>query len=241
MKKIGMSIIICLSSILGAQTKQQINTFYDAVRDNNFPQVKKMVEQEGYPIKAVIPQQILPVKAAIWKKNLPMVEYMVNKGANITADTTLVDTAIEYGSSEITRYLLKKGLYAKNALSKAVFYENLDIAKEVYLNYQPQKIDNEYMGRFLLLATKSNDLEFIKKLPLKGKDSPMDYFDYDGYNALLYAVEKNYTELAKYLLSQGADKKSTISIETDNGIVSGKTAMQLAKANKNAELIKLLK
>lgn len=241
MKKIGMSIIICLSSILGAQTKQHVDAFYDAVRDDNFPLVKKMVEQEGYPIKAVIPQQILPVKAAIWKKNLPMVEYMVSKGANLTADTTLVDTAIEYGSPEITLYLLKKGLYAKNALSKAVFYENLDIAKEVYLNYQPQKIDNEYMGRFLLLAAKNNDLEFIKKLPLKGKDSPMDYFDYDGYNALLYAVEKNYTELAKYLLSQGADKKSTISIETDNGIVSGKTAMQLAKANKNTELIKLLK
>ncbi len=50
----------------------------------------------------------------------------------------------------------------------------------------------------------------------------MDFFDYDGYNALLLAVEKNDTEIAKYLLSQGADKKSRITFETDNGMVSEK-------------------
>lgn len=123
----------------------------------------------------------------------------------------------------------------------AIFYENFGIAKELYLNHQPQITDQEDPGKLLLLAVKSKDLEFIKKLPLKGKDSPMHFFDYDGYNALLLAVEKNDTEIAKYLLSQGADKKSRINFETDNGTVSGKTALQMAKANKNAELVKLLK
>lgn len=240
MKKIGMSVIITLSSMLSAQTKQQVDAFYGAISSNDLSLVKKLTEQ-GYPIKAVLSDQILPVKAAIWKKNLPMVEYMVNKGANITADKTLIDTAIEYGSPEITHYLLGKGIYAQNALYTAIFYENFEIAKELYANYQPQKIEREDFGKLLLLSVKNNDLEFIKKIALKGKDSPMNYFDDDGYNALLYAVEKNYTDIAKYLLSQGADKKSRITFETDNGIVSGKTALQFAKANKNTELLKLLK
>lgn len=240
MKKIGISIILGLSSLLGAQTKQQIDTFYAAIRNNDFPLVKKIIEQ-GYPIKEAISGETLPVKAAIWKKNFPMVEYMVNKGANLTADKTLIDTAIEYGSPEITYYLLGKKLYAKNALYTAIFYERFDIAKELYLNHQPQEITSEDFGKFLLLCVKNKDLEFIKKLPLKGKNSPLDYYDYDGYNALLYAVEKNQTEVAKYLLSQGADKKSRISFETDSGTVSGKTALQMAKANKNMELQKLLK
>lgn len=240
MKKFGISVLICLSSLLSAQNKQQIDAFYDAIRENNFPLVKKIIDQ-GYPIKAMLPGETAPVLAAIWKKNFPMVEYMVNKGANITANKKLVDGAIEYGSAEITFYLIKKGAYAKNALYTAIFYENFGIAKELYMNHQPQITNNEDMGKFLLLAVKSKDLEFIKKLPLKGKNSLMDFFNYDGYNALLLAVEKNETEIAKYLLSQGADKKSRITFETDNGTVSGKTALQMAKANKNAELMKLLK
>ncbi|MCS4301540.1 ankyrin repeat domain-containing protein [Chryseobacterium sp. BIGb0232] len=240
MKKFGISVILCLSSLLSAQNKQQIDAFYTAIRENNFPLVKKIVDQ-GFPIKTTLPEQTAPVLAAIWKKNFPMVKYLVEKGANITAEKKLVDGAIEYGSPEITFYLIQKGAYAKNALYTAIFYENFEIAKELYLNHQPQIIDNEDPGKLLLLAVKSKDLEFIKKLPLKKKNSPMDFFDYDGYNALLLAVEKNDTEIAKYLLSQGADKKSRITFETDNGTVSGKTALQMAKANKNAELLKLLK
>ncbi|REC63445.1 hypothetical protein DRF65_04935 [Chryseobacterium pennae] len=240
MKKFGISVILCLSSLLSAQNKQQTDSFYTAIRENNFPLVKKIVDQ-GFPIKTTLPEQTAPVLAAIWKKNFPMVKYLVEKGANITAEKKLVDGAIEYGSPEITFYLIQKGAYAKNALYTAIFYENFGIAKELYLNHQPQIIDNEDPGKLLLLAVKSKDLEFIKKLPLKKKDSPMDFFDYDGYNALLLAVEKNDTEIAKYLLSQGADKKSRITFETDNGTVSGKTALQMAKANKNAELLKLLK
>ncbi|WP_347219208.1 ankyrin repeat domain-containing protein [Chryseobacterium sp.] len=240
MKKFGISVIICFSSLLSAQTKQQIDAFYTAIRENNFPLVKKIVEQ-GFPIKTTLPDQTAPVLAAIWKKNFPMVEYMVEKGANITVNKKLVDGAIEYGSPEITFYLIKKGAYAKNALHTAIFYENFEIAKELYLNHQPQITNYEDIGKFLLLTVKSKDLEFIKKFPLKAKDSPMDYFDYDGYNALLLAVEKNDTEIAKYLLSQGADKKSRITFEIDSGTVSGKTALQMAKANKNTELIKLLK
>ncbi|MFP3599764.1 ankyrin repeat domain-containing protein, partial [Chryseobacterium sp. SIMBA_029] len=90
----------------------------------------------------------------------------------------------------------------------AIFYENFEIAKELYVSHQPQKIERGDLGKLLLLSVKNNDLEFIKKIPLKGKDSPMYHFDDDGYNALLYAVEKDYTDIAKYLLSQGADKKS---------------------------------
>ncbi|SDJ31907.1 ankyrin repeat domain-containing protein [Chryseobacterium jejuense] len=240
MKKFGISVLICLSSLLSAQTKQQIDAFYNAIRENNFPLVKKMVDQ-GYPIKAMLPGQTAPVLAAIWKKNFPMVEYMVEKGANITADKKLVDGAIEYGSPEITFYLIKKGAYAENSLYKAIFYENFGIAKELYLNHQPQIINYEDLGNLLLLSVKNKDLEFIKKIPLKGKDSPMDFYNYDGYNALLLAVEKNDTEIAKYLLSQGADKKSRISFEIDSGTVNGKTALQMAKAHKNTELLKLLK
>lgn len=240
MKKFGISVLICLSSLFSAQNKQQIDAFYTAIRENNFPLVKKIVDQ-GFPIKTTLPDQTAPVLAAIWKKNFHMVEYMVDKGANITANKKLVDGAIEYGSPEITFYLIKKGAYAKNALYTAIFYENFGIAKELYLNHQPQIINYDDPGKLLLLAVKNKDLEFIKKLSLKGKDSPMDYYDYDGYNALLIAVEKNETEIAKYLLSQGADKKSRITFETDNGIVSGKTALQMAKANKNTELMKLLK
>ncbi|OCA80258.1 hypothetical protein BBH99_16120 [Chryseobacterium contaminans] len=240
MKKFGISVLICLSSLLSAQNKQQIDAFYTAIRENNFPLVKKIVDQ-GFPIKTTLPGETAPVLAAIWKKNFPMVEYLVNKGADITTEKKLVDGAIEYGSPEITFYLIKKGAYAKNALYTAIFHENFGIAKELYLNHQPQTLSYDDPGKLLLLAVKSNDLEFIKKLPLKGKDSPMDYFNYDGYNALLVAVEKNETEIAKYLLSQGADKKSRITFETDNGTVSGKTALQMAKANKNTELMKLLK
>lgn len=240
MKKFGISVIICLSSLLSAQNKQQIDAFYTAIRENNFPLVKKIVDQ-GFPIKTILPGETAPVLAAIWKKNMPMVEYMVDKGADITTNKNLVDAAIEYGSGEITFYLIKKGAYAKNALYTAIFYENFAIAKELYLNYQPQILNQEDPGKLLLLAVKNKDLEFIKKLPLKGKNPPLDFFDYDGYNALLLAVEKNDTEIAKYLLSQGADKKSRITFETDNGMVSGKTALQMAKANKNAELMKLLK
>lgn len=240
MKKFGISVIICLSSLLSAQNKQQIDAFYTAIRENNFPLVKKIVDQ-GFPIKTILPGETAPVLAAIWKKNMPMVEYMVDKGADITTNKNLVDAAIEYGNREITFYLIKKGAYAKNALYTAIFYENFAIAKELYLNHQPQILNQEDPGKLLLLAVKNKDLEFIKKLPLKGKNSPLDFFDYDGYNALLLAVEKNDTEIAKYLLSQGADKKSRITFETDNGMVSGKTALQMAKANKNAELMKLLK
>lgn len=82
----------------------------------------------------------------------------------------------------------------------------------------------------LILATRKNDFEALKKLIESNKDMiDLNEQDGDGFSSAMIAAEKGNTEIFKLLLYAGAD---VVKLQNKHGL----TALNLADLNKNGEV-----
>ena len=173
-------------------------------------------EEEGY-IDALY-------YAAESEKNyhLEVLKELLNAGA---------DTDIIYGTKEENKY---------NILNVAIIGRcNLEKVKLLTEHGADINYSNFEYGPVIAVAVSKECIDIVKYLVSQGVDPAMTYtngYSYSGksYSLLNAAVGNKTTEIAEYLIEQGAD----INTQTDS--VSGLPLIFVALRSENIELLKLL-
>ena len=168
---------------------------------------------------------------------------------------TLLMYAIDNSHTEIARLLIEKrcelnlqDTYGKTALMYAIYRNNIDIAElliinECNLNLTTVTLDTALMIDISFNTTKNNTIAklLIEKGYVLNKQNlnkqnlnkqNLNKQNLSGYTALIIAVDKNKTEIAKLLIEKGCD------LNLKN--VYDNTALMTAIGNNNIELAKLL-
>ena len=154
--------------------------------------------------------------------HLEVVKELLNAGA---------DTDIIYGTKEENKY---------NILNVAIIGRcNLEKVKLLTEHGADINYSNFEYGPVIAVAISKGCIDIVKYLVSQGVDPAMTYtngYSYSGksYSLLNAAVGNKTTEIAEYLIEQGAD----INTQTDS--VSGLPLIFVALRAENIELLKLL-
>lgn len=154
--------------------------------------------------------------------HLEVVKELLNAGA---------DTDIIYGTKEENKY---------NILNVAIIGRcNLEKVKLLTEHGADINYSNFEYGPVIAVAVSQECIDIVKYLVSQGVDPAMTYtngYSYSGksYSLLNAAVGNKTTEIAEYLIEQGAD----INTQTDS--VSGLPLIFVALRSENIELLKLL-
>ncbi|TGK24122.1 ankyrin repeat domain-containing protein [Leptospira yasudae] len=108
----------------------------------------------------------------------------------------------------------------------SLYYGKLDISKEIY-EIHPE--------RNLFEAAALGDLEEVKKIVSSSADS-INSFSKDGWSALHLAAYFGHLEVAKFLISSGAD----LSLTSKSKLSFGNTALHSAVATGKKAIVELL-
>ncbi|MFM6929399.1 MAG: ankyrin repeat domain-containing protein [Bdellovibrio sp.] len=174
---------------------------------------------------------------AVFKK------FLLNKKTNLNAQgdegMTPLMTAASSGNLAAAEALLKRkvALNLKNnigdtALAIAVSADQSEIAEK--LIHAGASLDSSPVSEIadtLLIAASKSSLDVVKAILSKDKKR-LNEINGQGNTALMEAVRTGYNDIAKFLISQGADTKLKNK--------AGKSALDLAKDNYNTEAVKFL-
>lgn len=158
-----------------------------------------------------------PLIEAANKSNLEMIKLLVEKGADVNGKSkdglTPVMVAVTAEGAAAERQEAVKFLLEKGA--------------DLNVRY----LLNGFGVTPLMLAVQQKDLEVVK-LILAHKVDVNSYDNNTRWTALMAAVNDNSLEIVKELLAKGAN----VNFKAKNNV----TALDLARGNNNAEMVKLL-
>ncbi len=180
----------------------------------------------------------------IWTAdNVSLVKFMVDAGVIFNGKKeNLVLNACEYKRLEILKYLVEKEIAYKDngSFNKAGFYQFYDGAKYLLLKGADQNV-GDIRGKLWVFheAVRQSDYDVLNMLELTKYD--LAFNECDGESALIIAIKANNLELVKYLLKKGADKNKPETFDCGDDIYYGKLPVEIARANKFEEIVKLLK
>ncbi len=229
----------------GAETKFLSLTEWAAV--GSLDKVKEEVEA-GVDIEYTGSRATTALAEASSNGHLTIVKYLISKGANIEtfseSGTPLLLASYE-GHLDIVKYLVEKGAgksvrndySGETALDSAAGNGHLDVVKYL-ISF---KVDKE--STFATVATQTfwnasigghiNVVEYL----LKEKDVDIniakpDTPDFGGFTGLMFASWSGHTDLAQFLVDNGADVDMKDSM--------GRTALMIASNNGYLEIVKIL-
>jgi len=136
------------------------------------------------------------------KGYLPIVEYLINNGADIYSDgDEALRVASKNGNRAVVRYLAMKGAnihaYGENALKHASENGHLPVVQYLVENGADIHSENDYAFR---IASNNGYLPVVKYLFEKGADIHAEY----NYS-LRHASKNGHLSVVKYLVEKGAD------------------------------------
>lgn len=150
-----------------------------------------------------------PIKNAIMNGHYDIVKLLMDNNAEYSNNL--------FNISYIDSYLNKFVTESLTSLEIAARYEHRDIAKLLVNNSADYK-NNDWYAVKLIISKNYDDV--FKSLLDKGININYQYSNYNNHSLLMYAIDKNSTNIIKQIL----DKKPNLKI-TNN---SGKTAIMLA-------------
>ena len=174
-------------------------------------------------------QPTFPIHTLVFLLYLVILSMPVHAGI----DEDLI-RAVENNNASQTQNLLDKG--ANPNVRNPQGYTALMLAAR---NQQPKlaillleagaapDLRNKYGETAIMLASYHGQLGLVKQLYAKGAD-----IDHDGWNPLIYAASKGYSEIVQFLLTFGASVNAT----TDNGT----TALMMAARGNHYDTVELL-
>lgn len=180
-----------------------------------------------------------PLMDACYSKCLNLVEYLINRGANINEKdingfTPLIDICFECGRKgrKLSKfYLTSHGLEASDEACENM---NLQIVKLLVEHGADVNPVNVWGMCPILYACKEHNFKIVKYL-LEKEQSLANIKDPDGRTVLMYACESMDLDLVKYIYSLGEVSK-TISDKDANGT----TALMYAYKGGSLDIVKFL-
>lgn len=176
--------------------------------------------------------------------NLPIVEFLVEKGANVNAtssvgfDVSSIVIACQNGYNDIVEFLIEKGarvnvLYSmtNSPLAMAIEYGHKNVVETLIKNgarvNEPVVFPLVYVSN-LVRAIKKDNKDIVEILIKNG--AKVNQQDAIGYTPLMDAASKTgNVEIIKLLIENGAD------VNIKNSV--GKTALKVAKDKKTQKAI----
>lgn len=199
---------------------EAVDALLGAIGERNVEAVALLLEGNGNLVHADMDEgeeRFKPLKAAILARSLPIVQLLVEKGADVnTADglgTTCLHQAAHIGHVEILSYLLEQGADVANAPSAvtALMYASVrghvGVVERLIQHTQGADVDqrDSYGRTALSLASAKGHLMVVRRLlPFTGRVA-IDSRNASGGTALYFACRSGHVEVATALLLAGAD------------------------------------
>ncbi len=238
MKKIQRIILAFMLGIVPIQValaNSKADALADAALNGDLEQVKTLIEKEGVDINAK--ESEAGATALMWAsgyKELEVVQYLINKGADINAKIDNGRTALMWASMKGHLEVVKALVEGKSGLL-SMFSKGADINAKT-----------NYGETALILASMKGHLEVVKYLINKGADinAKMKFEEdgekFDGTTALMVATGEGHLEVVKYIISKGATVNAVMTAEI-KGVVLYRTALDAAMNNKHHKVAEVLK
>lgn len=203
-------------------------------------EIKKALE-DGADINATDRDGTRPLDLVVMNCGVEKVKFLIEHGADIHArDETYGATALHHAASagreENIRLLLERGLDVNAPDARG--YTPVDYARAADLQYsKAESVLREHGGKVgnslraaIMDAIKENDIARVKELLARGID--IDAADASGCTPLLKSVEKDYREIALFLVNEGANVNAYDLL--------GRNALYFAANRGDWDLIRLL-
>ena len=231
---------------VNVKTKNGYTPLHCAVHEGNIEIIKFLISH-GADVNVKDEDGDTPLDLAAHENNNEIAKLLISGGKTISTYETIFDAA-RGGTVEDLRYFLEEKKADVNAkefagftpLHLAVMHENVELVRflvsEGKANVDAENDDgstplHNLVRKMERSAIKSEDTEIIKFLVSKGKAN-INAKEDDGTTALHIAASSGNIELAKVLLSLGAD----INVRNNNG----RTPQDIADTTKNTAMIQCL-
>ncbi|MFP3020789.1 ankyrin repeat domain-containing protein [Wolbachia endosymbiont (group A) of Pogonocherus hispidulus] len=180
-----------------------------------------------------------PLHYAVYSGNVDIVRFLINQGANYNItdnEGTPVYYAFQYGHVRIVKYFIEeKGIdpmapineYGSTLFGEAIVGGGLDT-----IEYLMSRKDVTYdCSDLLKMAISNGHLDVVEYL-VEEKGVDVNFVGENGWTPLLYAVERDYIEIVKYLIEMGAYINTTAK--------DGTTVLHIAAEDCNFDMVKCL-
>ena len=156
-----------------------------------------------------------PILYACEKGHLQVVDYLISKGANVTAKNEDGDYVIHFASMSgllpIVKYLLIKknvdkdieGFWKKTLLHYACEKGQFQIVKYLITKEANIEAKDQSEETPLILACKEGHLQIVEYL--LSKNAKIEAKNYNEQNSLHFACKAGHLQIVEYLISKGAN------------------------------------
>ncbi|KAL3116323.1 hypothetical protein niasHT_002406 [Heterodera trifolii] len=224
--------------------RMNLTPLYSAVRHANLELCRVLIAR-GANIDLGTDSAITPLMIAAWDRSqTEIVTFLVENGANINLQNGDGATALMYacykGNVDIVRLLLSHGANVEltdfeggSLLMSAANGDSLEVCRllveEWAADVNQQTIQTLYTP--VICAASRGHLAIVNFLIEHGAD--LQHADVEGYNALMWAVLNERTEVARHLVAIGAD--------IHHKDIDGKSAREMAEESGNAEMVDIFR
>ncbi len=183
---------------------------FDYIDQNDLVNLKKIVESDNSLIETTDTEGYTPLMHACSNNSVSVLEYLVNKGANLNKQDIYGLTALMYGifssSTEVINLLVNCNIdfYVEDrdyntALYYSIIENNTSYVKTLLSHNVDINFRNKEGLTALMIAVAQNNLEVVSLLIENGANC--DITDNNGYNALIYAISNKNLDIIKIVAS----------------------------------------
>lgn len=193
-----------------------------ACKEGKYDFVVKLVEAGAYINNTDVWDEHTPLMVTLSQNNesrLSIAEYLIKSGADVTIIKNNY-SALDYA-------------FTYNVVDYSESTEILDFQLAMLLLNKGLSITDVRLGNVIFIAAKNNNKLMVEYL-IKELNVNIDFIDSTyGNTALIWAVQNNCYNVAKYLIDNGAN----IDIKNNND----KTALDIAIEKNNIDILNLFK
>ncbi len=227
-----LSLFLILQISCIAQTSSKAEELHKELNNDNFEEVKQIIDQDISLLESPNPKGSTPLTVAAAGGHTDLVKFFIVKGADVNRANNFGNTPLHYAAwasdFEAFKNLHEQGanLEAKNSRGQTILeYSCMGGNFEIVSYCVSKKMDinakNEDESTLIHWAAYGGNAEIFKFLESEGLD--IDAKDRDGSSPIFWAVAANKIDIVKYLVEE---KNVDVNIIDDIGSCPLKEAVK---------------